>query len=225
MVTRREARGGSRASIRRARWSSPTPSPMRTGRRSRTCRATRSRSGSRSGMAGRGWKSSRGSSPGRTWRSSWTWACSRACSSPSARWTASSRAGLRLVRIAAVPVEDRRRWLSLYVLCVGMLMIVLDATIVNVALPTIQDDLGFSQNDLAWVVNAYLIAFGGLLLLAGRIGDLIGQRRIFQGVGGALTSAVILGMIVTMFPEPREQAKAIGVYTFVAVAGGSIGLL
>jgi EmrB/QacA subfamily drug resistance transporter len=150
--------------------------------------------------------------------------------------------------------EDRRRWAALYVLCVGMLMIVLDATIVNVALPTIQEDLGFSQNDLAWVVNAYLIAFGGLLLLSGRIGDLIGQRRIFliglgvftgasllcavaqsqgvligarfiQGVGGALTSAVILGMIVTMFPEPREQARAIGVYTFVAVAGGSIGLL
>ena len=150
--------------------------------------------------------------------------------------------------------SERQRWLALYVLCVGMLMIVLDATIVNVALPSIQDDLGFSQNDLAWVVNAYLIAFGGLLLLSGRIGDLIGQRRIFliglgvftcasllcalaqsqglligarfvQGVGGALTSAVILGMIVTMFPEPREQAKAIGIYTFVAVAGGSIGLL
>src|ERR687892_690604 len=151
-------------------------------------------------------------------------------------------------------VEDRQRWLALYVLCAGMLMVVLDATIVNVALPTIQEDLGFSQNDLAWVVNAYLVAFGGLLLLSGRIGDLIGQRRIFliglavftgasllcalaqsqgllvgarflQGVGGALTSAVILGMIVTMFPEPREQAKAIGVYTFVAVAGGSIGLI
>jgi EmrB/QacA subfamily drug resistance transporter len=149
---------------------------------------------------------------------------------------------------------DRNRWLALYVLCVGMLMIVLDATIVNVALPSIQDDLGFAQTDLAWVVNAYLIAFGGLLLLAGRLGDLVGQRRVFlaglavftgasllcalaqsqgvligarfvQGVGGALTSAVILGMIVTMFPEPREQAKAIGVYTFVAVAGGSIGLL
>jgi EmrB/QacA subfamily drug resistance transporter len=155
---------------------------------------------------------------------------------------------------AIAQAEDRRRWLALYVLCIGMLMIVLDATIVNVALPTIQDDLGFSQNDLAWVVNAYLIAFGGLLLLSGRIGDLIGQRRIFliglavftgasllcalaqsqgvligarfvQGIGGALTSAVILGMIVTMFPEPREQAKAIGAYTFVAVAGGSIGLL
>jgi EmrB/QacA subfamily drug resistance transporter len=156
--------------------------------------------------------------------------------------------------LPAMAADERRRWPALYVLCVGMLMIVLDATIVNVALPTIQEDLGFSQNDLAWVVNAYLIAFGGLLLLSGRIGDLIGQRRIFliglgvftgasllcalaqsqgvligarfvQGVGGALTSAVILGMIVTMFPEPREQAKAIGAYTFVAVAGGSIGLL
>ena len=150
--------------------------------------------------------------------------------------------------------EDRTRWLALYVLCAGMLMIVLDITIVNVALPSIQDDLGFSQSALAWVVNAYLIAFGGLLLLAGRLGDLIGQRRIFliglgvftaasllcaiaqtqamligarfvQGVGGALTSAVILGMIVTMFPERREQAKALGVYGFVASAGGSIGLL
>ena len=133
-------------------------------------------------------------------------------------------------------------------------MIVLDATIVNVALPTIKDDLGFSQSNLAWVVNAYLIAFGGLLLLAGRLGDLIGQRRIFltglgvftgasllcalaqtqgmliaarfvQGAGGAIGSAVILGMIVTMFPEPREQAKAIGVFSFVASAGASIGLL
>ena len=149
---------------------------------------------------------------------------------------------------------DRTRWMALYVLCVGVLMIVLDATIVNVALPSIQQDLGFSQSNLAWVVNAYLIAFGGLLLLAGRLGDLIGQRRVFliglaiftvasllcataqsqemliaarfiQGVGGALTSAVVLGMIVTMFPEPREQAKAIGVYGFVASAGGSIGLL
>jgi EmrB/QacA subfamily drug resistance transporter len=149
---------------------------------------------------------------------------------------------------------DRTRWMALVVLCVGMLMIVLDATIVNVALPSIQGDLGFSQSSLAWVVNAYLIAFGGLLLLSGRLGDLIGRRRVFlvglavftgasllcavaqsqgvligarfvQGVGGALTSAVILGMIVTMFPEPREQAKAIGVYSFVASAGGSIGLL
>jgi len=150
--------------------------------------------------------------------------------------------------------HDRTRWLALYVLCAGMLMIVLDATIVNVALPSIQDDLGFSQNNLAWVINAYMIPFGGLLLLAGRIGDLVGQRRVFlfgltiftaasllcaasqnqemlvgarfvQGVGGALASAVILGMIVTMFPEPAAQAKAIGVYGFVASAGGSIGLL
>jgi EmrB/QacA subfamily drug resistance transporter len=146
------------------------------------------------------------------------------------------------------------RWLALVVLCAGMLMIVLDATVVNVALPSIQSDLGFSQSGLAWVVNAYLIAFGGLLLLAGRLGDLISRRGVFlaglavftaasllcgaaqsqvmlvgarfvQGVGGAMTSAVILGMIVTMFPEPREQAKAIGVYGFVASAGGSIGLL
>ncbi len=156
--------------------------------------------------------------------------------------------------MTAETMNDRKRWIALYVLCAGVLMIVIDATIVNVALPSIQDDLGFSQSNLAWVVNAYLIAFGGLLLLAGRVGDLIGQRRIFlvglavftaasllcavsqsqglliaarfvQGVGGALTSAVILGMIVTMFPEPREQAKAIGVYGFVASAGGSIGLL
>jgi len=149
---------------------------------------------------------------------------------------------------------DRSRWVTLVVLCVGMLMIVLDATIVNVALPSIQTDLGFSQSSLAWVVNAYLIAFGGLLLLAGRFGDLISRRTVFlaglavftgasllcgvansqellvaarfvQGVGGAMTSAVILGMIVTMFPEPREQAKAIGVYSFVAAAGASVGLL
>jgi EmrB/QacA subfamily drug resistance transporter len=150
--------------------------------------------------------------------------------------------------------NDRSRWVALYVLCVGMLMIVLDATIVNVALPSIQTDLGFSQSSLAWVVNAYLIAFGGLLLLAGRLGDLISRRGVFlaglgiftaasllcglaqsqevlvvarfvQGVGGAMASAVILGMIVTMFPEPREQAKAIGVYGFVASGGASAGLL
>jgi EmrB/QacA subfamily drug resistance transporter len=149
---------------------------------------------------------------------------------------------------------DRNRWAALIVLCVGMLMIVLDVTVVNVALPAIQADLGFTQSSLAWVVNAYLIAFGGLLLLAGRLGDLISRRGVFlaglgvfttaslvcgvaqsqevlvaarfvQGVGGAMTSAVILGMIVTLFPEPREQAKAIGVYAFVASAGGSVGLL
>src|SRR5690348_5784324 len=152
------------------------------------------------------------------------------------------------------PSNDRSRWAALYVLCAGMLMIVLDATIVNVALPSIQDDLNFTASNLAWVVNAYLIAFGGLLLLAGRAGDLIGQRTVFltglavftaasiacavaqtqgmliaarfvQGAGGALTSAVVLGMIVTMFPQPREQAKAIGVFAFVASAGGAVGLL
>ena len=152
------------------------------------------------------------------------------------------------------PISDRDRWIALYVLCIGMLMIVLDITVVNVALPSIKDDLGFSQSSLAWVVNAYLITFGGLLLLAGRLGDLLGRRTIFlwglavfvvasllcgasqsegmligarllQGIGGAMTSAVILGMIVTMFPQPREQAKAVGVYAFVASAGGAVGLL
>src|SRR2546421_2607201 len=161
---------------------------------------------------------------------------------------------MRLSGSFSTPATDNRRWLALVVLCVAVLMVVLDQTIVNVALPSIQGALGFSQSDLAWVVNAYLIAFGGLLLLAGRLGDLIGRRRIFivglgvftaasllcglaqsqelligarfvQGVGGAMTSAVILGVIVTMFPEPRDQAKAIGVYSFVASAGGSIGLL
>ncbi len=156
--------------------------------------------------------------------------------------------------MTAQNMTDRNRWIALYVLCAGMLMIVLDVTVVNVALPSIQDDLGFSQSSLAWVVNAYLIAFGGLLLLSGRFGDLLGRKsvlmvglgvftvasllcgiawsqetlvaaRFIQGIGGAMTSAVILGMIFTMFPEPREQAKAIGVYGFVASAGGSIGLL
>src|SRR3954447_6796442 len=149
---------------------------------------------------------------------------------------------------------DRSRWLALYVLCTGMLMIVLDVTVVNVALPSIQSDLGFTQSSLAWVVNPYLISFGGLLLLSGRFGDILGRKTVFmaglalftvaslacgladsqatlviarfvQGVGGAMTSAVILGMIVTMFPERREQAKAIGVYGFVASAGGTVGLL
>src|SRR5207253_439392 len=146
------------------------------------------------------------------------------------------------------------RWISLLVLCTGFLLIVVDMTIVNVALPSIQRDLGFSQSGLAWVINAYLIAFGGLLLLAGRLGDLVGRKRMFlvglavfttasllcglstsqpmlvaarfvQGAGGAMTSAVILGMIVTMFRDPAEQARAIGVYSFVASAGGSIGLI
>ncbi|GAA4443686.1 MFS transporter [Actinokineospora soli] len=149
---------------------------------------------------------------------------------------------------------DRGRWIALSVLCLGELMILLDATIVNVALDTIRRDLGFERSALAWVVNGYLIAFGGLLLLAGRLGDLLGKRRVYlvgltvftlasvgcavaqtqlmlvgarflQGVGGALTSAVILGMIVTMFPEPAKQAKAIGTYGFITAAGGSLGLV
>jgi EmrB/QacA subfamily drug resistance transporter len=151
-------------------------------------------------------------------------------------------------------MHDRSRWTALVVLCTGMLMIVLDMTIVNVALPSIQARLGFSQASLAWVVNAYLIAFAGLLLLAGRLGDLAGRRNVFlaglgvftgasllcglaanqemliaarflQGMGGALTTAVILGMIVTMFSDPREQARAIGVFAFVASAGAAVGLL
>ena len=152
------------------------------------------------------------------------------------------------------PMSDRSRWIALVVLCAGMLMIVLDQTIVNVALPSIQRDLRFSTSNLAWVVNAYLIAFGGLLLLAGRRGDLVGRKRMFltglgiftaasaacglaqsqavlvaarfiQGAGGAMTSSVILGAIVTMFPKPRELAKAMGVFSFVASGGASIGLL
>ena len=132
--------------------------------------------------------------------------------------------------------DDQRRWIALVALCAGFLMIILDQTVVNVALPSIQRDLHFSQSGLAWVVNAYLIAFGGLLLLAGRLGDLIGRRRVFlaglalfttasilcglaqsqelligarflQGMGGAMTSAVILGMIVTMFPEPGSRRR------------------
>jgi EmrB/QacA subfamily drug resistance transporter len=150
--------------------------------------------------------------------------------------------------------SERARWIALVVLCAGFLMIILDQTIVNVALPSIQTDLHFSPSGLAWVVNAYLIAFGGLLLLVGRLGDLIGRRRIFltglavftsaslvcglaesqtvlvvgrfvQGIGGAMTAAVILGMIVTMFPKSSERTKAIGVYSFVAAAGGAVGLL
>ncbi|OLB91559.1 MAG: MFS transporter [Actinobacteria bacterium 13_2_20CM_2_66_6] len=146
------------------------------------------------------------------------------------------------------------RWLSLIVLCTGFLLIVVDMTIVNVALPSIQKDLGFSQSGLAWVVNAYLIAFGGLLLLAGRVGDLVGRKRVYlaglaiftvasvlcglsfgqpmliaarfvQGIGGAVSSAVILAMIVTLFPEPLERAKAFGIFSFVASAGAAVGLI
>jgi EmrB/QacA subfamily drug resistance transporter len=153
----------------------------------------------------------------------------------------------------ADPPRDAR-WLSLAVLCTGMLMIVLDATVVNVALPSIQSDLGFSQASLAWVVNAYLIAFGGLLLLSGRLGDLIGSKRVFfaglfvftvssffcgiawtqamlvgsrflQGVGGAMASSVILAMIVAMFPRPQERARAMSIFSFTASGGGSVGLV
>jgi EmrB/QacA subfamily drug resistance transporter len=151
-------------------------------------------------------------------------------------------------------VEDRTRWTALYTLCGAMLMMVLDVTVVNVALPSIQDDLHFTDAGLAWVVNGYLIAFAGLLLLSGRLGDLLGRRRVLlaglvvftvasllcgaaqtqtvlvgarflQGVGGALASAVVLGMIVTLFPEEGEQMKALGVYGFVASAGGAVGLV
>src|SRR3954447_3062116 len=150
--------------------------------------------------------------------------------------------------------DNRTRWLALIVLCLGTLMIVLDTTIVNVALPSIRADLGFSQTSLAWVVNAYLLTFGGFLLLGGRLGDLYGPRRLFltgiaiftlaslacglagsegflvtaravQGVGGAIASAVSLSLTMNLFTEPAERAKAMGVFGFVASGGGSIGVL
>jgi len=155
---------------------------------------------------------------------------------------------------ASADPPARSRAKALAVLCAMQLMIILDGTVVTVALPTIQKDLGFSQAGLAWVMNSYLIAFAGLLLLAGRIGDLIGSKRVFlaglslftaaslicglatsselliagrflQGVGGALASAVILGMIVGLFPAPGEQARAMGVYGFTSASGASIGLI
>src|SRR4051795_6670492 len=151
-------------------------------------------------------------------------------------------------------LSTRSRWIALYVLCLGTLMIVLDVTIVNVALPSIKEDLGFSQSSLAWVVNAYLLTYGGCLLLGGRLGDLFGHRRLFllgicfftaaslacglatsevflvaaravQGVGGAIVSAVSFGLVMTLFTEPAERAKAMGVAGFVASGGGSIGVL
>ena len=150
--------------------------------------------------------------------------------------------------------SERRRWIALAVLCLGQLMMVLDATIVNVALPSIQRELHFSQANLTWVIDGYLITFGGFLLLAGRFGDLVGRKRVFltglvlfvgssvlcglsasgtmliaarllQGVGGAVASSVILAIIVTEFPERAEQARAMGMYAFVSAGGGSIGLL
>jgi EmrB/QacA subfamily drug resistance transporter len=149
---------------------------------------------------------------------------------------------------------ERRRWVALAVVCMGQLMMVLDATIVNVALPSMQRDLGFSQANLAWVIDAYMIAFGSFLLLAGRLGDLLGRKRMFltglvvftlasvacgladsqvlligarflQGLGGAVASAAVLALLVTEFSEPHERAIAMSVYTFIIASGGSIGLL
>src|SRR4051794_36063052 len=156
--------------------------------------------------------------------------------------------------LASTLSPDRRRWASLVVVCLAKLMIVLDVTIVNVALPSIQRDLGFSQANLSWVVNAFLVTFGSLLLLAGRLGDLAGRKRVFlagvvtftvasllcgiapsqgvliaarflQGIGAAAQASVILAIIVTEFPGAAERARAMGAYVFVSVAGGSLGLL
>ena len=151
-------------------------------------------------------------------------------------------------------MDERKRWLALMVLCLGVLMIVLDTTIVNVALPSIQADLGFSETALVWVVNAYMLTFGGFLLLGGRLGDLYGHRKLFllgitlftvaslacgvagsqhllvaaravQGLGGAVVSAVALSLIMNLFTAPADRAKAMGVYGFVCAGGGSIGVL
>ncbi len=151
-------------------------------------------------------------------------------------------------------LDNRTRWLALIVLCMGDLMIVLDTTIVNVALPSIREDLGFSETSLAWVVNAYLLTFGGFLLLGGRLGDLFGHRKLFligitlftvaslacglaqsqefliaaralQGLGGAVVAVVALSLVFTMFTEPAELAKAMGVISFIAAGGGSVGVL
>jgi MFS family permease len=150
--------------------------------------------------------------------------------------------------------ERRKRWMTLAVLCLGVLMIVLDTTIVNVALPSIREDLQFTEASLVWVVNAYLLPFGGCLLLAGRLGDIYGHRtpvlmgiavftlaslacglassqnvlivaRALQGVGGAAVSAATLSLILGLFSDPYERAKAMGVYAFVCAGGASLGLL
>ncbi|MBO9535177.1 DHA2 family efflux MFS transporter permease subunit [Herbaspirillum sp.] len=151
-------------------------------------------------------------------------------------------------------IDERKRWIALTVLCLGVLMIVLDTTIVNVALPSIRSDLGFTETSLVWVVNAYMLTFGGFLLLGGRLGDLYGQRKLFllgialftlastacglansqvllvtaravQGFGGALVSAVSLSLIMNLFTSPEDRAKAMGIYGFVAAGGGTIGVL
>ncbi len=157
-------------------------------------------------------------------------------------------------KLSSFLTTERRRWLALIVVCMAQLMIVLDTTIVNVALPVIQRDLHFTQGNLTWVVNAFLLTAGSLLLLAGRLSDLIGRRRLFlsgvivftiasllcglapdqglliaarflQGIGAAMQASVILAIIVTEFPQPHERAKAMSAYVFTAVAGGSLGLL
>jgi EmrB/QacA subfamily drug resistance transporter len=151
-------------------------------------------------------------------------------------------------------ISKDKRWLALYVLCAGELMIVLDTTIVNVALPSIREDLAFTETSLVWVVNAYMLTYGGFLLLGGRLGDLFGQRRLFllgitlftlaslvcglansqavlvaaravQGLGGAVVSAIALSLIMNVFTEPADRAKAMGIYGFICAAGGSIGVL
>jgi MFS family permease len=151
-------------------------------------------------------------------------------------------------------LDDRKRWLTIMVLCLGVLMIVLDTTIVNVALPSIRTDLEFSQTSLVWVVNAYMVTFGGFLLLGGRLEDLYGQRKPFlfgitlftlasaacglantqvlliasraiRGLGGAVVSAVALSLIMNLFTAPQDRAKAMGIYGFVCAGGGSIGVL
>jgi MFS family permease len=160
------------------------------------------------------------------------------------------------MNLAAPPssADNRRRWLALVVVCLAQLMIVLDTTIVNVALPSIQRDLHFTQGNLTWVVDAFLVTFGSFLLLAGRLGDLLGRKRVFlagvviftaasalcgvapsqgflivarfiQGLGAAVQASVILAIIITEFPEPADRARAMSAYVFVAVAGGSLGLL
>src|SRR5690348_2771590 len=150
--------------------------------------------------------------------------------------------------------DARKRWWALYVLCAGVLMIVLDTTIVNVALPSIRQDLGFSETSLVWVVNAYMLTFGGFLLLGGRLGDLYGHRRLFllgltlftlaslacglsgsrevlvaaraiQGLGGSVVSAIALSLIMDLFTAPADRAKAMGIYGFVCAGGGSLGVL
>ncbi|CAB3852181.1 MFS transporter [Achromobacter ruhlandii] len=151
-------------------------------------------------------------------------------------------------------IQGKQRWWALMVLCLGVLMIVLDTTIVNVALPSIREDLHFTETSLVWVVNAYMLTFGGFLLLGGRLGDLLGHRRMFlaglvlftvaslacglargqglliaaraaQGLGGAVVSAVSLSLIMNLFTEAGERARAMGVYGFVCAGGGSLGVL